>query len=444
MIKARKNPVGWIFHALGLNLWSQQRKIAESVRDNPVTNVPAGHGVGKTAVAAAIARWFFECFYPATVVTTAGTWQQVEGLLWAEINAQHNNARTPALLHGKPLATSLTVHGPKKWFMIGLSPREKDPESLGGRHNEHVLIIRDEASGIPKLLWEAADSNSGGLTRVLNTGNPISTSGPFYDACRDRPETVTRISVLDSPNVVAGRNLIPGLTTVDWVEERRRKWFNTRLWDSRVLGKFPTTSENTLLSLAAIEAAQSVKATPSGPPILGADIARFGSDATLMYVRRGPAIVDVRERRKQDLMATVGDVIDLKRIHGVKDADTRIDDTGVGGGVTDRLREVGHNVVAVNAGSRAADAENYANARAEMWSLMADAVKIGALSLDNVSPDLIADLSTPAYSFTSKGQRLLEKKADIKKRTGRSPDHGDALGLTYATGGPQLPTEWVM
>jgi hypothetical protein len=98
--------------------------------------------------------------------------------------------------------------------------------------------------------------------------------------------------------------------------------------------------------------------------------------------------------------------------------------------VRSRLTELGVNVLGIKAGSKAENEEDYRNMKAEMWMHAQKMFRDDLISLPD-DDKLIEDLAAHTYSFNSKGQIIIEKKKDVKKRLGRSPDQGDAfiLGL---------------
>jgi hypothetical protein len=198
---------------------------------------------------------------------------------------------------------------------------------------------------------------------------------------------------------------------------------------TRVLGEFPSQGDNqfipTQLVFDAVE--RKVKPQIGDELVIGCDIARFGSDKTVICVREGKRVVEMRAYMDRDLMQTVGFISEA--IHKYKPDRVLIDDCGLGGGVTDRLKQLGFNVIAVNAGSKADDQDAYGNKRMEMWARMKDWLKDAEIPNNQ---DLKTDLITPFYGFDAKNRFLLEKKDDMKARGCKSPDLGDALALTFA------------
>ncbi len=176
---------------------------------------------------------------------------------------------------------------------------------------------------------------------------------------------------------------------------------------------------------------------------IGCDVARFGDDLSVVCaVCRCGALLGMEGRQSQDTMATAGLVLaEAKRLGfsaGVAHK-IAIDDTGVGGGVTDRLRELGWRTRAENFGGEPRDEETFANRRAELWWQLRDWIRQSAALASFDDPRradrLVDDLTSPKYSHRSDSRVLLEPKSDIKKRIGRSPDYGDALALAVAARG---------
>ena len=185
------------------------------------------------------------------------------------------------------------------------------------------------------------------------TGNPLSQSGEFFDCFhekRGRWATVN-ISALDTPNVIQGREVIPGLVTREWVEERKEDWGeDSPLYIAAVLGEFPESLEDALIPLAAATAAakREVVVDSTAPTVLSVDVARFGADQTVLLERQGNVARIVKTLQGADLMRTAGTVathIDLHHPDQVV-----VDAVGIGAGVVDRLRELGYSVTAFNGG----------------------------------------------------------------------------------------------
>src|SRR5690554_6242439 len=184
------NPVQWVTDKAGDFLWSKQRDIMEAVRDYPRVAVRSCHSTGKTATAGRVAAWWIDAHPPgeAFVLTTTPTGPQVKALLWREINRLHAKA-------GLAGYTNLTewyveANGNSELVAFGRKPSEYSEAAFQGFHAKYVLVIMDEASGVPSTLWNAAESvASNRNSRILAIGNPDLTSGEFYDACRSEEHT---------------------------------------------------------------------------------------------------------------------------------------------------------------------------------------------------------------------------------------------------------------
>ena len=195
---------------------------------------------------------------------------------------------------------------------------------------------------------------------------------------------------------------------------------------------FSAATDNTLISItdATVAAGRVYKADviDGAPRIMGVDVARFGDDRCVIVRRQGLQAYPPSVWAKLDNMEFTGHV--AQAISDWK-PDAVFIDVGNGTGVIDRLRQLGYDVNEVAFGGRANRQSLFVNRRTEMWSLMAEWVKSGG-SIPN-EPALKTDLCMPTYSFDASNKMMLERKEDIKKRGGRSPDLGDALALTFAS-----------
>lgn len=426
----RDNPATFVSRVLGFHPWSRQRDILESVRDNPRTAVRSCHGSGKTATAARAALWFLAAYPNSRVVTTAPTFSQVRDLLWPEIHRAV--AKAPAGFYPSPDITRLSIS--RDWFAVGLSTNQ--PERFQGHHADNLLLIVDEASGVDERIYEAAEGfmTSEGA-RVLLIGNPTSTAGTFYRAFNaDRAMYRTiHVSAYDTPNFTGEEvpdHLRRSLVSESWVEEKRQQWGEeSPMFQVRVLGNFPTEADDQVVGLRAVEEAREREGAPGTPVIIACDVARFGSDETVIAVRRGNQIRLARAYNGRSLMETCGQIVDVARATGTDAFRIVVDDTGLGGGVTDRLREQGWPVEAFNGGDRATDPDLYPNRRSEAWFSFAE--QVGVIDLD-ADEQLAADLVAPRYALDSAGRRVVEKKEQTKRRLGRSPDRADAVLMAFA------------
>lgn len=431
------DPVGYVSDELGFFAWSKQQDILRSVAHCPRTSVRACHGPGKTATAAQAALWFLDTRENSRVVTTAPIWAQVEQLLWREIRGAVARAHLAGRGRRFPVPNATKLEIGDQWFAIGLSTNE--PERFQGHHADHLLLIVDEASGVDERIYEAAE---GFMTaegaKVLLLGNPTKVGGTFHRSFTEDRSAWSQIaiSVFDTPNYTGERvpaNVARALPRANWAEERAAAWGeDSPLYQVRVLGNFPDKAEDTVVSLVDVEAAQHREVTLPYPATVDqvrvvCDVARYGDDETVIGTRHGKRLRIREIYNGKSTTHTTGAIIrvwrELRQEAGA-DPVVIVDDDGVGGGVTDQLREAGYRVHPFHGGERAIEPDNYPNARSEAWFRMADALR--DLDLD---PDeqLLADLTSPRYKMNSKGQRVVEPKDETKKRLGRSPDRGDMV-----------------
>jgi len=429
----------------------------QSVRDNPRTAVRSCHGIGKSFTAGQIILWFLNAFAPSIVLSTAPTWRQVEKLVWKEVRASY--ARATAIdggLGGALLPASPELHIVRdQWYAAGLSTN--DPNKFQGYHEEHILVIVDEAAGVPEDIFEAIE---GVLTsehsRLLLLGNPTSVGGTFHKAFRSPGYHAMHISAFDAPNFTAfgitqqdfeedtwevritGPLPNPKLITPAWAYDKFLKWGpDSPAYQARVLGNFPEAGDDTLIPLAWVEAAQArwLDVEPGEPIEIGCDVARYGSDETVIAIRRGGRVEPLLVYAQKDTMETAGLV---KAAHAETSATAiKVDEIGIGAGVVDRLKELKCPATGVNVASAPVEPERFMNLRAELWWNLRERLDPNPRVNPNpiaLPPDdqLLADLTNVKYKIDSRGRIQLESKEEIKKRLGRSPDRGDAVVLAYA------------
>jgi hypothetical protein len=418
-------------NVLGGFLWSKQRLVLESLRDNRRTAVRSGHGVGKTHTAADAVLWFLYCFPESRVITTATTFSQVRDLLWREINNLHGKAQFP--LGGQLLQTRIELEDGR--FAVGLSAKPENKESFQGHHAQHILLVFDEASGVPEPIYEAGEGymTTAGAKQLL-IGNPTRTQGTFFDAFNSRLDEYNQIhiSALDSPAFTGEKvpeDVAARLVSPEWVEERR-KWQGTPLWDIRVAGEFPEEDDDTVFPMSLLRACMELELPGTDKGQYGCDIAREGDDRSVIARCRGGVIRTVKVLPKQDTMQTTGAIAQLLRMRG--DVPGMIDADGLGAGPFDRLREQGLPVSEFRAGHKAIEADRFVNRKAEMFWSLRERMEDGEIDLppEGEDDDMIAQLGSLRYFIDSRGRIGIESKQDMKKRGLPSPDHADAAAMS--------------
>lgn len=444
------DPVYFVEKAIGSPLWSIQQEIIRAVENNPKVTVKSCHGSGKTYVAARVVHRFLQKNRSSIVVTTAPTFQQVRDALWKEIKNAYNNSRIA--LPGEMLDVRYKIAD--DWYAIGRATDQ--PSNFQGYHANNILVVVDEADGVNREIFEAIEGIiSSGDSHLLLIGNPVDPTSYFAHSHTLESFTKITISCFDTPNFEPFGNLdqllnatdeqrkqsviMPQLIQPQWAYERAMEWgIESPLFQSRVLGKFPESSEDSLIALHLVERAikeWNIGASGSGTEeVIGLDVARFGSDRTAFVYRKGNKVLEIAAHMKEDTMQTAGRAIDWLRKY--PEARMNIDEIGVGGGVVDRLKETEYadRVYGINVAEKAPeDYDNtirFANLRAKVhWEL-----RTRFMNNDIILPEvgtIISDLTNIKYKYRSDGAIVIESKDEIKKRIGRSPDLADALGLCF-------------
>jgi hypothetical protein len=443
LLEYANNPAYWCKSVLGEHLWTKQVEIAESVRDNRYTAVHSCHDSGKSYVASRLICWWLATHDvgDAFVVSTAPSYGQVRGILWREIRAAHQKGQ----LRGKCNQVDYWIDGALVGF--GRKPDDCDTSSFQGIHSRNVLVVIDEASGVNKPLWDAADSLITNLgSRLIAIGNPDDSSSHFATVCKPGSGwNVIHIDGLETPNFTG--EAVPDdirdlLLSPVWVEERKARWGeSSAIYLNKVRGMFAEHDDDGVVPLSWIRRCQQNPEAAGEPVQLGVDIG-LGGDLTVIYERRGRKAGRVWTDRSKDPMTVAGKVLVAIRESG---ADRVVfDEIGVGWAPYCRVKELAaegaHNaeVIGVNVGAPSTDKSRFCRLRDEIWWIARELSETGSWDLSGVSDDVVADLIAPRYRIDSAGRVAVERKDETRARLGRSPDHADALLLAFFV--PQQPS----
>lgn len=174
-----EDPAGFVRDYLGEFIWSKQQEVMEAVRDHRLVAVRSCHGIGKSRTASRIVHWWGSVHPPedTRIITTAPTFRQVRSVLWQEIRTAADK------LPGRLLQLEWQVGG--RLVAQGVKPDDNAPDAFQGVHAKHLLVVLDEANGIPPALWRAAISlMTSEHSRILAIGNPDDPSGKFAEVSR--------------------------------------------------------------------------------------------------------------------------------------------------------------------------------------------------------------------------------------------------------------------
>lgn len=456
--------IAFVVDGLGIEtLEPYQEKALRTMANSKKVVITSCHDVGKTFLLALFFLWALYTHAYSTVITTAPSFSAVRNLLWREIAKRWRESRID--LEGTLLDTRLEISG-DKWFGIGLSPRRDSDSNVDGSnsnfqgyHNKYVFILFDEASGVHSRRWEAAKSMlTSANTWFIAIGNPLSPTGSFKQAV-DGPfyETI-RLSCFDSPNLkvnkiknindireegqklqgmgpdkarerMAKYKIVhPELLTLQWVmEQYLEEGEDSPFFQSRVMGNFPKEGENSLVSYSSIQYCMDEENIEykSGKIIAGCDVARFGDDATIIYVMDGNKVILRKTYNKKDTVYVSEQCAGIIAQYNVQEFG--IDDTGLNG-VTDQLRAMrtGCTIHSYIASKSPKNKKRFINVRAESFWMLANDIKKEEIILLPDDKKILSQL--PSMNYEYKDTRIkIEPKSDIKRRIGRSPDNADAL-----------------
>jgi hypothetical protein len=447
-------PVAWVADRLGEHLWSKQRDICESIVDHRRTAVKSCHGVGKSFSAGRIAAWWIDS-HPAGeafVVTSAPRGPQVRAILWREIGRAHREGHLP----GRVNQTEWWIG--EEMVGFGRKPADNEPAAFLGIHARFVLVILDEACGIPEVLWTAAGTLvTNEHSRILAIGNPDDVTSRFFRVCQPGSGwNVLQIAAKDSPNFsgeVVPDTLPDLLISQMYLDDLIADGCGpgTPLWSSKVEGEFSPDAPDGVVQASAVakcRIAQEHEPDALVPVELGVDVGGSeNGDQTVVRERRGAAAGRVWRTRSGESEV----VAEFVRAAIVESGATKvkIDSIGIGWGVAGHLRDMATRgeheaeIIEVNVGSASSKPTRFPKLRDELWW------EVGRMNSEQVTWDLseiddrtAADLMAPKWKPDARGRISVEPKADTRKRLGRSPDDADALLLAFYGGvirkGPRI------
>ena len=412
----------------------------------------AGHGTCKTTdLAIATLHWLstrFSDMGDTRIPCTAPSKHQLQDILWAEMSRQIGMMKRNPI--GRMFADNLdwkketitNLMNPAGNYAAARTATKDNTDALQGFHGAYVLRIIEEASGVSDAACEVLEGATGTIeTKTIYAGNPTRRAGQFYRCFNDDQaffKTFTR-SCLDITHPL----LIKGAQR--FAERMARKYGkDSNIYRVRVLGLFPLSEDDSYIPLQWCEDAfnRQVFPTVGQPVVFGVDVARsLNRDRSVLAIRRGDEFLPYHVLRTDDTMKVVSLVAAQAKIH--KPKAIFVDVIGCGGGVHDRLKQLGYPAIAVNsAETRSMESpEKYERLRDELWGKFRDLLEIGRIKVwDNEDKDLLGELSTPKFKYLASGKIKVESKDEMRERLKRmggdekhgSPDVADAHILTGA------------
>ena len=429
----QNDPVRFVQEILGVEPFDYQaeflREVASPTRR---LSVRSGHGTGKSTTASWAMLWFLMLKFPCKVVVTAPTSSQLFDAMFSELKRWIGELprELQELLNVKSDRVELVAAPAEAFISCRTARAENAGEALAGVHSDNVLLVIDEASGVPEVVFEAsAGSLSSTNATVLMLSNPTRSSGTFFESHNRMRKSwwTRRWSCQDSP-----------LVAPEFIDEMRDRYGeNSSAFMVRVMGEFPLADDDTIIPFHLVEAAQhrDIEESPETPMVWALDVARYGGDKTALCKRRGSVVTEMRSWGGLDLMQTVGRVkaeFDALEPFEQDSLEIMIDSIGQGAGCFDRLNELGVPVRAINVSESPSMKETYLNLRAELWFKTKAWLENRSCKIPKNS-QLLSELTSLRYTFTSSGKIKAESKQDLKKRGFNSPDLADSLSLTFAS-----------
>lgn len=460
----RSDPVVFMREVLLFEPDDWQIDVARDLRDYPRVSVKSGQGVGKTGLEAALLLWFLVCFPYPRIVATAPTKQQLHDVLWSEVDKWMNNSPLLPMLLKWTKTYVYMIGYEKRWFAVARTATK--PENMQGFHEDNMLFIVDEASGVADPIMEAITGTlAGENNKLLLMGNPTKTSGTFYDS-HTADRALYKCHTVNSEKSKR--------TNKENIAAMKRKYGeNSNVVRVRVYGEFPEQEDDVFIPISWIE--QSVRTELSDAtakalgrfqnsngiiqPIdtsgvqkieIGCDVARFGDDKTCIGYRVNEYVQIYKKYNGQDTTWTASNIVILYKM--LKDKfkykgqiGVKIDDGGVGGGVTDQLRAMKRDdpnvfddmvIIPVNFGQQISH-RYYVDSTTYMMGVVKDLIapyddKGNEHKPEIILPDdndLIGQLSCRKYSFNSNSKQKVESKKEMKDRGLSSPDEADCILL---------------
>jgi len=397
----------------------------------------SGRGTGKSSLVAWLNMWMMSTRLGATCINTANNESQLKTRTWAELGKWHTSSLNSHWFE----KTAMSLK-PAEWFEALLKKQlgidtgyyysqaqlwsEENPDAFAGVHNHNgILLIFDEASGIPAPIWKVSE---GFFTEpILDRyhfvfSNPRRNTGEFFE-CFHRFRDYWNRRHLDSRKVEGTDKKVLN----DIVEKYGEDSDEARI---EVKGEFPRQGDSQFINRELISQAIERELIPDtwAPLIMGVDPARYGDDATIIRFRQGrdARSIPFVKMKGADNMQVANKVAELAEKY---DPDAICIDAGNGTGIIDALRHMNYKVHEVWFGGSSPEPE-WSNLRTYMWAKVRDWLGGGCIDRD---PFLCDDLAGPEYRFQKGSDKLiLESKEEMKRRGLASPDHGDALACTFA------------
>ena len=435
----RKDPEFWHRSCFDNFLWEKQSEILRAVRDYKYIAVKSGNTVGKTRIAAEVVLWYLSTYYPSKVITTAPGWIQVADVLWKEITQLVRTTKIP--FEADILQTELRFS--PEWFALGIAT--DNVYRLQGFHSPNLLVVIDEASGVPPEIWEAITALH--PSKILAIGNPLDPSGNFFDCFSSPLWHKITIDCEECVEWQKQQKIIPGLVSQEWINERVGEWGRkSPMFQSHVLGEFPDEGEGTLISRKWVQDSRTRKndgndgkiqdLEEDGVRVIACDVAtKHGTNETVIANRYDHTLKSIKGYLHLPTTET-GDRLGWN-YNSFNPHTLVVDSDGIGEGVADILqtKRVPCSEFHGGYGAKALDINKYKNLRSQFYWIVAKKFEKGLYDLSQIPDKEFELLKNQLCCMKVKppdaqGRIQIETKEDLMARGIRSPDYADAFMMS--------------
>ena len=461
----QRDPEAWVADVLDKRWYSKQADIVNAYLGSSRIAIKSANGCGKSAVLSDLITWEVAVGDPneTLCIISAPTLSQIEKVIFAYLKVNKGLADLRGFDIPGRISETLTwkVDTPQGSNLLAFGKRPSDKDivsSFQGTRKLRTKVFLDEAGGLPAEMFTAAEAvATGAESRIAAIGNPDRRGTEFHKIFTDpqlsQDWTLQTISAFDLPTFTGEvvyqdeakqENLLQSLTSVEWVEHKKRAWGeDSARYKSKVLGQFPDEADNTFFPQAIIDRAfeTEIEEDEDVKPILGVDIARYGSDESRMYINRNGRIrlyddgtEDGGAWSKTDLITTARKIHTAAQRVGANLVN--VDANGVGGGVVDALltlsefNDATYDVGAIMTANASPDNLRWFNQRSYQYDVLREGMSEGKFDLDYEDVQLREELITQTYKFSAKGAIQITSKDEMKKQGLKSPDSLDAVLLS--------------
>lgn len=452
LTKWRNKPETYLSNVLGIEkIWRLQSEVLAAcpvaLKEGKHIYIASGHSLGKDYICAAISLWFLHCYSPSKVIQTAPTDRQVRKIMWGETSG-HWNKRVIDL-GGKASSSPYLEIRKNDWFLIGFTTKETGASSdaSGGKfqgfHSQNMCVIVSEAQAVEDNIYDQIDAvTTSDNSLVIFIGNPTRAKGRFAKGLANKKDNIVfNFSCLENPNYIQRKEVVPGLASYKWVEDKRKKWGeDDPRWQGRVLGVVPDAALSRVLTFKDIEHMKSrhgLLAMHSVNSGVALDPAGEGVDDNVFMSGKGGEVKDVFTKTNMPPSDQAHQAVKM-----CKDINGRfiiVDCDGVGIGAYQELMKFddyylrGIQIIKFH-GSAPSEVEEvgrkvYQNMRSEAAFVTQKRARAGKAGINYLDEELIEDLTEEEYFTNKRGLIQIEDKRDIKERLGRSPGRGDAYKM---------------